>query len=151
MIILTKVDFKKKFSILFVCSFFRNLKLFFIRRLLILKRFLIHFFFFQFFEQSLHTFLGETLSIQIDIPFLLLPLNEVFLGMRTNLKSWSRSYALLDSFPVFSVQLDGVYELLMFLFCPSSIHTGLISFFTFVLFLVWFVKFTVVLHKELII
>ena len=79
----------------------------------------------QLFQKFVHAFLGEAFLSQIDVARLLLPIDEVFLGMRPYLQRGPGSNALLHAPPVFAVELNGIDELIVLFFRPPS-QSGLL-------------------------
>ena len=58
----------------------------------------------------MHALLRETLAFDVDVLCLPLPVDKVFLGVRSYLLGRARANEVLNSVPVFAVQFHGAEE-----------------------------------------
>ena len=68
----------------------------------------------------MHALLRETLAFDVDVLCLPLPVDEVFLGVRPYLLGRARANEVLNSVPVFAVQLHGAEEGFVLFMGPAA-------------------------------
>ena len=72
-------------------------------------------------QKFIHTFLSEAFLVDIHALLLFLPVDEVLLGVRSDLLSRTGTNELLYLSPVLAIELNGTYKLLMLFVCPSPL------------------------------